>query len=111
MKPPSITITAWGEKRRLVLGPLGRYQNGRLGLAFLEDDEPYGMLTVNLPDAHLNEGELFIKDWSENEPLVAALIEAGWLVPTGREVQSGFVFPRVMTPAGALADYIEGASA
>ena len=76
--------------------------NGRVAIAFFDEDGPFAKLTTNLPDQHLNEGEVFVKDWAENEPLVEALLEFGWLELTGREVQSGFVFPKVMRPAGPL---------
>lgn len=103
----TIDITAYGET--LTCKPvLESYDGGRVALTLTYWDEemqgwfPHCKVTVNLPDQHLNEGEVFVKDWSENEPIVEALLEAGWLVPTGREVISGFVAPRVMRLAGPL---------
>lgn len=64
--------------------------------------EPFAKVTVNMPDIHLNEGEVLIKDYSENGPLVEALVEAGWLIRTGREVSSGYIFPAVMRLGGPL---------
>lgn len=103
----NITFTApWGAT--LTMTPrLGQYSNGRLAISFDCEDGPWGHLTINLPDQHLNEGEVFIKDWSENEGLPEVLIEAGWLIWTGREVSSGYVFPKVMRPAGPLLDLIK----
>ena len=63
---------------------------------------PFAKVTVNMPDVHLNEGEVLIKDYAENEALVQALIDEGWLIQTGREVASGFVFPMVARFAGPL---------
>ncbi len=101
----TITFTAYGDT--FTLSPkVDRYSNDRLAISFFDEEGPYAKLTVNLPDQHLNEGELFVKDWSENEFLVRALLQEGWLTPTGREVQSGYVFPKVMVPAGPLADHI-----
>lgn len=107
---PTIDITAWGETTTCTV-EVSSYSNGRLALQlWMEGDfgpEPYGKVTVNLPDVHLNEGEILVKDWAENEPLAAALLDAGWITPTGREVASGYVFPLVARPAGPLADYIK----
>lgn len=89
------TFTVWPE--------VGHYSNGRLAIKFFDQEGPFSTITTNLPDQHLNEGEVFVKDWSENEVLVNALLEAGWLTLTGREVQSGYVFPKVMRLAGPLA--------
>lgn len=78
------------------------YTNGRLCLSLLYWDEemegwfPFAKITTNLPDQHLNEGEVFVKDWSENEEIVRYLIARGILTPTGREVVSGYIAPQVM---------------
>lgn len=112
--PPTIDISAWGETST-VHPRVVSYTNGRLALELwseVEEDgftymEPYAKLTTNLPDQHLNEGEFFVKDWSENEPAVQALVEAGWLEDTGREVLSGYVAPRVMRAAGPLKEFLE----
>lgn len=110
---PTITFDSWGERITAHLRlPAPRYANGRICLELwhevTEDGltyaEPVGKVTTNLPDQHLNAGEVFVKDWAENEPMVAALVEAGWLEDTGREVLSGFVAPKVYRLAGPLAD-------
>lgn len=107
--PPTITIDSWGNTSQ-VHPRIVKYSNDRICIElWVEEDgfmEPFGKVTTNLPDQHLNEGEFFVKDWSENEPMIAALIAAGWLLPTGREVISGFIAPQVMTAGGALLDFI-----
>lgn len=81
---------------------LSTYANGRTCLSILYWDEdmegwfPFAKVTTNLPDQHLNEGEVFVKDWSENEAIVAYLEARGILTRTGREVLSGYVAPAVM---------------
>ena len=44
-----------------------RYQNGRTAIELLEANDyvPVAIATVNIPDAHLEEDEVFIKSWSE----------------------------------------------
>jgi len=68
-----------------------RYSNGRLALQ-LHDPETWENImtaTVNLPDHHLDENRVLIKNWSENEGILEALQQAGvvseteYLVPTG----------------------------
>lgn len=102
---PTIKINLWGEDFYL-MPELGVYSNARLAVSFTDvNGEPFGTVTVNMPHDHLNDGEVAVKDWAENEPIVAQLIEAGWLVSTGRELSSGFVFPKIMTLGGPLAKY------
>jgi hypothetical protein len=94
-------ITTWGTTTE-VEPEFARYTNGRLCIKLWCDEGPFATLTVNLPDQHLNEGEVFVKDWAENEPVVEALMALGVLRDTGREVISGFVAPRVMVLDGSL---------
>ena len=82
----------------------GRYANDRLAIKMVdpEDGSPVCTLTTNLPDQHLNPGEVFIKHWAENELIFNALVEAGCLIDTGREVASGYIHPKAMRLAGPL---------
>lgn len=109
---PTITFDSWGEE--VTAHPrVQHYANGRLCIElWIEHEwgmEPCGKVTTNLPEAHLNEGEVFVKDWAENEPMIDALLEAGWLERTGREVISGFVAPAVMRPIGPLKEFLDRA--
>jgi len=112
----TFNFNSYGEDYVLI-PRLSRYANGdRVALEFwyeesLDDNDPeatymapFAKVTVNMPEVHLNEGEVLIKDYAENAELVAALVEAGWLLPTGREVNSGFVFPMVARLGGPLTD-------
>jgi hypothetical protein len=106
---PLLTMTAFGEEF-ILLPVLSTYSmKDRLAISFLiaESGEPFAAMTVNLPDQHLNEGEVFVKHWSEGAPLFAALISEGWIEDTGREVLSGFVAPKVCRLAGPLADFVK----
>lgn len=99
-----LTFDSFGRMVR-VFPEFGAYANSRTALMLNEEDGRWGVVTVNMPDDHLNPGEVFIKDWSENEPAVKAMLDAGWLELAGREVQSGFVFPKVARLAGDLLEY------
>ena len=100
----TFTTRTWSGESQEVHLETNTYANGRLALALWTDTEPYAKLTVNLPDEHLNEGEVFIKDWAENALLVEDLLEAGWITKAGREVNSGYVFPLVARLGGPLSN-------
>lgn len=70
-----------------------RYSNNRIAIECLDpnDGEPIAVATVNLPDEHLGENEVFIKDYSENEGMLNSLMEAGIVSAPIDMVQSGFV--------------------
>jgi hypothetical protein len=51
-------------------------------------------ISVNLPDEAYNlmqEGEFFLKDWSEREETAKALLESGVIIDTGSKVRAGYV--------------------
>lgn len=65
---------------------VSHYANGRLAIQLLcpmEDEdlnlqgmwEPFAVCTVNLPDEDCPEGEVWVKDWSENAGMTEFLIE------------------------------------
>lgn len=75
-----------------------QYRDGRTAL-ILNDaatGEEVTVATVNMPMVPLGAGEVLIKDYSENEGVLKALEEAGWVKSTGERVRTGFVeIPKV----------------
>lgn len=68
-----------------------KYPNGRTALELIcEDGSPMAVATCNIPEASLNEHHVFIKNWSENEGMAAALAKAGYIKPTGFLQKTGF---------------------
>ena len=75
--------------------------NGRIALSLVawEDDpakdiikgEPIATCTVNISEEFIIEGEVIIKDYSENEGMLQALIDADVVEYTGKSVKSGFI--------------------
>lgn len=67
-----------------------------LYLDHVASGEPIATATVNIPEAnHLLEGKageefIFVKDYSENSGMMAALEAAGIAADTGRRVPAGF---------------------
>lgn len=81
------TLVPWFEK----------YGNGRLAIQLvgvaqgMEDGEPFGMLTVNIPEVHLEPNEIIVKEWSENAEWAAQVARKLGYIRTTRYVQTGFV--------------------
>jgi hypothetical protein len=75
-----------------------KYGNGRLAIQLIDvpSGEPYATLTVNLPDAGLDDGEFFVKTWSENWNVANALMnQTDLFVDTFASVPTGFVEAQV----------------
>lgn len=76
----------------------GKYRNGRLALELIdaEDGCPVMTATVNLPEVGLEEDEIIIKNYSENEGVLEFLIKNKITSNPVRWVNNGFVdFPIV----------------
>jgi hypothetical protein len=76
-----------------------QYANGRTALLLVDakTGDSIAVATVNLPDEHIARGEVFIKDHSENQGMLAALEKAGIVRATGETVPAGFVqVPKAM---------------
>ena len=70
-----------------------RYADGgRIALRLLcPDGDLMAVATVNLPEAPLPAGHVFIKNWSENAGILEALIAAQILDPPCGTVPTGYV--------------------
>lgn len=77
----------------------GYYQNGRPAIELIdtEDGQPIATATVNIPDYPLLDNEMFIKDYSENEGMLEALVKAEIVVDTGKRITQGFVTIPIVT--------------
>jgi hypothetical protein len=73
----SVVIKAFGKELEVYLVK-HKYPNGRIAIAAidLDDDEPWGTLSVNVPDAPLYEDEIIIKNYSENHVWAMKVVEA-----------------------------------
>lgn len=69
-----------------------KYLTGGVALELIcPDGEPMTTATVNMPCCGLNDGEICIKNYSENEGLLEILEAANIVKATGRKIPSGFV--------------------
>lgn len=75
----------------------GRYPNGRLALLIVdeeEDDDVIVTITANLPDMDMDEDEVAVKTYSENEGIIKALDPTRILVEQVGVESNGFaIFP------------------
>lgn len=72
------------------------YGNGRTALELVDEDgDPITVATVNIPEVPQSRDEVFIKDWSENEGMVEALVAAEVISEPIGEVPTGFVTAKV----------------
>jgi hypothetical protein len=102
MDIPRLTHTQYGEEFELIPS-FGQYDNGRLAFRLYDDDGPFATVSINLPGTTLYEDDMiFVKSYAENEEIVKTLVTAGWLVPTERQVKSGYIEVPVMRLGGPL---------
>jgi hypothetical protein len=79
------------------------YANGRTAIVLVDDEtgEPIAKATMNVAEAAIPSGHTLIKDYSENQGLLEALIEGGVVEPTGALVPVGNTYVhlvRLLTP-------------
>ena len=69
-----------------------KYQNGQVAIKLINnaDGFPYATATVCVEDDLLKEGEVAIKDYSENAGILNSLIEADMIEPPHAYIQSTF---------------------
>jgi predicted GNAT family acetyltransferase len=73
------------------------YPNGRICLTLTDEQGfPYMTATVNLPDQSCKPDETFIKDWSENEGILHALVQNDIVLDTGKQVSTGYVYANLV---------------
>jgi hypothetical protein len=72
----------------------GEYRNGRMALELIDNttDEPFLTVTVNMPEVVLHPGEILVKDWSENEGVLAFLQANGITTGSKRSIRVGAGF-------------------
>ena len=72
---------------------LREYDNNRVAIELLdsEDESPFCVASVNIPDFEIEKDMVFIKDYSENEGMLKLLVEENIVYDTGETVSSGFV--------------------
>ena len=72
---------------------MGKYSNGRTAMTLIdtEDGAPVMVATVNVPETDLNEGEIIIKNYGENEGVLEFLVDNGITSSPVRWITTGWV--------------------
>jgi hypothetical protein len=85
----------FGFKGESLTVKVARYQYPAAMAVVLEcaDGQPYCTLSTNLPELPA-EGCFWLKDWSENTPVVEHMLKNKAIELTGRTLPSGFVLVR-----------------
>jgi hypothetical protein len=69
----------------------GTYSSGRISISLMcSDGELMARATIDCPEIQLKKNEVIIKDYSENEGILSALVEYGVVVDTGKRVPVGY---------------------
>lgn len=86
---PVRTITFRKERLEIIIG---EYRHGgRKSIELMtQKGEPFMVASVNLPEVDLEENEILIKNYSENEGIYEALVEAKVISPAKRILKSTF---------------------
>lgn len=89
MAPVHVMFRGW--KCRVERASYGGTNRIALQLTDVEDGSPVAIATVNMPELHLAADQVLIKDYSENEGMLALLVGAAVVSPPLREVQLRYV--------------------
>jgi hypothetical protein len=72
------------------------YENGATAVVIkCVDGSPLCILSVNLGDVKLKDGEFLAKTWSENEDIAKSALDSGLFEDTGRRIPTGWVEAQV----------------
>lgn len=75
----------------------GEYANNGHTAILLFDKEGYQYMdvTTNIEYSILEENEVTIKSWGENEPFMESFLKSGYFKDTGKRIPTGFVESQV----------------
>lgn len=70
-----------------------QYGNKRIALVIVmkETGKRYGILTTNVPELTLEDGEFAVKTWAENKEIAEVIFDTGIFEDTGKRAKNEFV--------------------
>ena len=81
---------------RLYLRFTKYYEGDRLAIQVVDaEEQPYAVLTVNIPEIPLQEGEFIVKTWSENAEISDCIRNLGIFEETAKRVKTGHVVAEI----------------
>jgi hypothetical protein len=73
---------------------VGYYGGGAPSIELVDESEGYpevyARVTVNIPETKLEDDEVLIKSWSENEPIAEELRNSKFFRDTGKRIPTGY---------------------
>lgn len=80
-------------KRWICFLELGIYPNGRKAIELIDakNGESVLVATINVPEVQINDDEVIIKNYSENEGILEALIKSNVISSPIKTIQTGFI--------------------
>ena len=88
----------------------GRYSNARVAIQIYRDYQLIAKATVNIPEAKLNDDEVLIKDYAENQGILQSLINNKIITNTGNVIATGFTAVNVCKLTAKALDMLESQS-
>lgn len=86
------TIIIAGQSFSVSIDTSRTYGNGRPAITLVEDDGlTFAVLSVNVPDVHLEPGEVIIKTYSEGEGMLEFLLHHKIVSEPKRWIKTGWV--------------------
>jgi hypothetical protein len=74
------------------------YENGRPALVLTCEGEQVAVATLNMPEIPIGPNTVIIKDYSENEGMLKALVEAGVIENSNVRAAGGFPIGHLKEP-------------
>ena len=74
------------------------YENGRTALMLTHEGEQAAVATLNMPEIPLGPNRVIIKDYSENEGMLNALVDGGVIRNTNVRAAGGFPIAELLGP-------------
>jgi hypothetical protein len=87
------TFTTVKFKKWICFIEMGTYSNGRKAIELInaKNGESVLVATINVPEILINENEVIIKNYTENEGVLDALIKAKVISTPVRTIQNEFI--------------------
>lgn len=80
-------------KKWICFVEMGTYPNDRKAIELInaKNGEPVLVATINVPEININENEVIIKNYSENEGVLEALMKSKVISSPLRTIQTGLI--------------------
>ncbi len=67
------------------------YETNAIAIVLDSESGPYAKLTVNIPETILEDKEILVKTWAENEGIAKKILQYPMFIDTGKRIPTGYV--------------------